>query len=159
MNKLKVFKMEMDNNWMDTLVMEKIVPYESESRFDNAEKIVDMMNKVFNLYKQSEEYVYMIALDARCHIRGLTEISHGGVKASYVDPRSVFQKALMLGAVGIIIIHNHPGRELSPSKEDISLTERLVEAGKILGIPIHDHIIIAGLRDYCSMRADGILDM
>lgn len=157
MNKVKIYKTEMDDNWMDSLVMEKVIPYEEESKFDNPQKIVNMMNNVFNLYRQSEEYVYMVVLDSKCHIRGVTEISHGGVNASYVDPRSVFQKALMLGAVNLIFVHNHPGRDYFPSKEDINITRRLVEAGEILGVKIQDHIIISGQKDYFSMKKEEIL--
>lgn len=154
MNNVKIYKTEMDENWMDVLVLEKMEPYREENTFDNAEKIADMMNSIFNLYKQSEEYVYLIALDAKSHIRGISEIAHGGVSAAYVDVRSVFQKALLLGAVNVILVHNHPGKDPSPSREDVNLTKRLIDAGKILQVRFLDHIIVSGLKNYYSLRSD-----
>ncbi|MEM8486635.1 MAG: DNA repair protein RadC [Bacteroidota bacterium] len=83
-------------------------------------------------------------------------ISEGGLAASIVEPRAVFQKAILENAAALICLHNHPSGNLEPSREDIRVTRQLVEAGSIMGIPIHDHLIIAG-RGFTSLAERGLL--
>ncbi len=83
-------------------------------------------------------------------------ISEGGLAASIVEPRAVFQKAILDNAAAIICLHNHPSGNLEPSREDIRVTRQLVEAGRIMGIPIHDHLIIAG-KGFTSLAERGLL--
>lgn len=83
-------------------------------------------------------------------------VSEGGLAASIVEPRAVFQKAILENAAGLICLHNHPSGNLEPSREDIKVTRQLVEAGKILGIPVHDHLIIAG-RGFTSLAERGLM--
>ena len=84
-------------------------------------------------------------------------ISEGGLAASIVEPRAVFQKAILDNAASIICLHNHPSGNPEPSREDIRITRQLVEGGKIIGIPIHDHIIIAG-KTYTSLAERGLMN-
>lgn len=83
-------------------------------------------------------------------------ISEGGLAASIVEPRAVFQKAILENAAAIICLHNHPSGNLEPSREDIRVTRQLAEAGKIMGIPVHDHLIIAG-RGFTSLAERGLM--
>ena len=83
-------------------------------------------------------------------------ISEGGLAASIVEPRAVFQRAILENAASVICLHNHPSGNPEPSREDIRVTRQLVEGGKILGIPVHDHLIIAG-RKHTSMAERGLL--
>ena len=83
-------------------------------------------------------------------------ISEGGLAASIVEPRAVFQKAILDNAAAIVCLHNHPSGNLEPSREDIRVTRQLAEAGKIMGIPVHDHLIIAG-RGFTSLAERGLL--
>ncbi len=83
-------------------------------------------------------------------------ISEGGLAASIVEPRAVFREAILENAAGIVCLHNHPSENPEPSREDIRVTRQLVEAGNVVGIPIHDHIIIAGHR-YTSLAERGII--
>lgn len=83
-------------------------------------------------------------------------ISEGGLAASIVEPRAVFQKAILENAAAIICLHNHPSGNLEPSREDIRVTRQLAEAGKIMGIPVHDHLIIAG-RGFTSLAERGLI--
>ena len=84
-------------------------------------------------------------------------VSEGGLAASIVEPRAVFQKAVLDNAASIICLHNHPSGNTEPSREDIRVTRQLVEAGKIMGIPVHDHIIIAG-KKYTSLAERGLME-
>ena len=83
------------------------------------------------------------------------EISHGTVNASLVTPREVFQKALLANAVSIILMHNHPSGDCTASRQDVEITKRLAEAGKIVGVEVLDHIIV-GDR-YSSLKEKGYL--
>lgn len=83
-------------------------------------------------------------------------VSEGGLAASIVEPRAVFQRAVLENAAAVICIHNHPSGNPEPSREDIRITRQLVEAGKLMGIPVHDHLIVAG-NGYTSMAERGLL--
>ena len=83
-------------------------------------------------------------------------ISEGTLDASIVHPRDVFKEALLEPAAAIILIHNHPSGNPSPSDEDLRITKQLVEAGRLLGIKVYDHIILAG-ESYRSLADDGLI--
>ncbi|HUL38322.1 MAG TPA: DNA repair protein RadC [Thermodesulfobacteriota bacterium] len=83
-------------------------------------------------------------------------ISEGTLEASIVHPRDVFREALLEPAAGIILIHNHPSGNASPSEEDLRITKQLVEAGRLLGIKVYDHLILAG-ESYRSLADDGLI--
>jgi DNA repair protein RadC len=85
------------------------------------------------------------------------EVSRGTLDASLVHPRDVFNVAVRNLAKGIIVMHNHPSGEMKPSEEDIKTTERLVESGKILEIPVYDHLIISE-SSYFSFRENGLIE-
>jgi DNA repair protein RadC len=83
-------------------------------------------------------------------------ISEGTLDASIVHPRDVFKEALLEPAAGIILIHNHPSGNPNPSDEDLRITKQLVDAGRLLGIKVYDHIILAG-EAYVSLADQGLL--
>jgi DNA repair protein RadC len=89
-------------------------------------------------------------------IMGYKKISSGGSTATIVDPAEVMRQAVMNEASSVLLIHNHPSGQNVASKADIHLTKRLVEAGKLLSIPIDDHLIIAG-DSYVSFKVKGLL--
>lgn len=105
------------------------------------------------IHEKPEEYMYMICMNTKNKVIGVFEISHGSVNASIVMPREVYQKALLANATSIIVMHNHPSGDCTASREDIEVTKRLVEAGKIVGIELLDHIIIGDT--YCSLKEQG----
>ena len=107
------------------------------------------------IHEEPEEYMYMICMNIKNKVIGVFEISHGTANSSLVSPREVFQKALLANAVSIIVMHNHPSGDPTPSREDIEVTKRLVEAGKIVGVEVLDHLII-GDR-YSSLKEKGYL--
>jgi len=83
-------------------------------------------------------------------------VSEGTLDASVVHPRDVFREALLEPAGGIILVHNHPSGNPSPSEEDLRITKQLVEAGRLLGIKVYDHIILAG-ETYRSLADEGLI--
>lgn len=108
------------------------------------------------IHEESEEYMYMLCLNTKNRVTGIFEVSHGNVNSSIVSPREVFQKALLANAVSIILLHNHPSGDPSPSKEDIDITKRLCNVGDILGLRVLDHLIVGDER-YVSLKEKGYL--
>lgn len=100
---------------------------------------------LFNpLFKEEPNEVFLVVwLSSANRVQGFEITSSGGLNSSVVDPRSVFRAAIVANSANIIIAHNHPSGNPEPSKEDISITKKLVEAGKIIDINIFDHIIFA----------------
>ncbi len=97
-----------------------------------------------------------VHLNTKNQIISYEVVSVGSLNASIVHPREVFKGAILSNAASVIICHNHPSGDPNPSKEDTQLTNRLEEAGKILGIEILDHVIFAGSNFY-SFKAKEVL--
>jgi DNA repair protein RadC len=95
------------------------------------------------LLGRGQEHVAVLALDARRRVQAAELVSQGTLTQSLAHPREVFRTAIKLGAAGIVVGHNHPSGDPSPSPDDHALTRRLKEAAEILGIPLIDHIIVA----------------
>ena len=100
------------------------------------------------------EMFAVLALDARNRPIGSNVVSVGCLNASIVHPREVFKFAILANAAAIILAHNHPSGDLAPSADDETLTRKLVESGKILGIEVLDHLIVTE-DDVMSFQADG----
>lgn len=103
------------------------------------------------LMHEKQEHFIAIMLNCKGIVESTEIISKGGLCSSYADPRDVFAPAIRKSAAGIIICHNHPSGDQSPSTDDIEATKNLIAAGKILGIKVIDHIVI-GRNSYHSMR-------
>lgn len=117
--------------------------------------VVELGKEFMHIHEEPEEYMYMICMNTKNKVIGVFELSHGTVNASVVGTREAFQKALLANAVSVIFMHNHPSGDPNPSREDIEITKRLGEAGKILGVEVLDHIIIGDT--YCSLKEKGYL--
>lgn len=106
---------------------------------------------------QDREHFGFAALDGRHRLIGISVTSSGSAVQAPVDPRQMWQRALALGASAVILFHTHPSCCMEASRDDIGLTRRMWEGGNLLGIPVHDHIILTptgagGFRGF-SMRA------
>jgi DNA repair protein RadC len=102
------------------------------------------------------ESFVVIVLDAANGVSATAELSRGTLNASLVHPREVFKFAIDRRGAAVIVGHNHPSGNGDPSREDVEITRQLVEAGKVVGIPVHDHLIIAGNK-YTSFAERGLL--
>jgi len=117
---------------------------------------VDVAALVKNILAgKKKEHFITILLDTRAQVIKYCETSVGSLDASIVHPREVFTEAIAASAASMILVHNHPSGDPTPSTEDIGLTKRLVEVGQIIGIEVLDHIII-GDNKYLSMKAKGL---
>lgn len=127
----------------------------------NQKEVVKSPEDVKNIVMEEmryfdREHFRVIYLDRKNGIIFMEDISIGGLHSAVVHPREVFKNAVKMSAAAVILIHNHPSGDPQPSKEDIELTNRLIEAGRILGIEVLDHIIIGDNR-YCSLKAENFI--
>ena len=136
------------------LVKESSKVYEVESKISSPRDVADYIEQVFKLSIQAEEVMVMLVLDAKNKVVGAFEVSRGSLNSSIVHPREVFKRALLLNGASIIVAHNHPSGDTTPSREDVNVTKRLVEGGNILGINVLDHIIIGDNGRYRSFKED-----
>ncbi len=139
--RITTYHTELDENLHNVLVKESSRNYPVENA-NNPQIIADMMNALYSLNKQAEEHLYMLALNTRYRILGVFEVSHGTVDASICNPRDVFIKALLCGATGIILVHNHPSGDVTPSKQDHDVFKRVKQAGELIGVKLIDSIIL-----------------
>jgi DNA repair protein RadC len=112
--------------------------YKSKELADPEKVYLLIKSKLKNYHK---EHFYIITLDSRNH--SIAEVSVGSLNESIVHPREVFAEAIKNRAASVIFVHNHPSGDPEPSEDDLEITKRLVESGKILGIEVVDHIIVA----------------
>lgn len=98
----------------------------------------------------------LLALDARHRLRREAVVSVGCLTASLVHPREVFQEAVVSRAATIVLFHNHPSGDPEPSAEDVSLTRRLADAGRLMGIEVLDHVVL-GRGRYVSLKERGVV--
>lgn len=105
---------------------------------------------------KAKEHFKLILLNTRNKIIGISTISIGSINASIVHPREVFKDAMMHNAYSVVLAHNHPSGDSEPSEDDLTITKRLVEAGKILGIEVIDHIIITK-NGFFSFKEKGLI--
>lgn len=118
----------------------------------------DIFNRFHPLLRDlKQEVFYVLLLDSANHFIRHVEICKGILNASPAHPREVFRAAIVEPAASVILMHNHPSGNPEPSAEDIQITRQIVDAGKVVGIPVHDHIIIAGVR-YTSFAERGLIN-
>ncbi len=120
---------------------------------DNKNNILNSSNKVFDYFKdilmyEAQENFIAVYLDSKSRIISYKLLFKGTLNTSCVHPREIFKYAFLESAYSIIIIHNHPSGEVDPSIPDIELTNNLFNIGKLMGIPVVDHIIIGKTKYY-----------
>ena len=138
------------------MVREASFNYESDQYCNEPSKVVELLNKCFQMDKRAEEYVYMVTFDNRLKPIAFFELSHGTATTAPSNPREIFARALLSGAVYIMIAHNHPSGSLDPSDGDKDVCRRIKEAGELIGIKLLDFLIIGGNR-YKSFHEDMFL--
>ena len=136
------------------LVRDRTFHFPTRAQVRSPADVAAVMIDYFEI--RDREEVVIALLDTANTMIGLHVASIGGLAASIVEPKQVFKVAILNNAASIICLHNHPSGDPTPSREDIAITRQLVEAGKVMGIPLHDHIIIAE-RGYTSLAERGLL--
>ena len=118
---------------------------------------IEAVNLLRNLLEDCDrEKMLVCCLNTKNEPTNISVVSIGSLNSSIVHPREVFKTAIISNSASILIAHNHPSGNSTPSKEDINITERIKKSGEIIGIKMIDHIII-GENSYTSLKEDGII--
>lgn len=140
---------------VETRLVRKTSTLYERRNIDTPSAAADLGRKLFEHY--DKEYFYAVYLTARCEPIAIELVSIGTLDGALVSPRDLMKTAMLCSAYGFIAYHNHPsGGDITPSKEDISITERIRDAGKLMGIRILDHLILSDIG-YVSLKERGIL--
>lgn len=126
-------------------------------RITSPETVHQIAIEGLKIHEEPAEIFSILTLNTKNDITGYFEITRGTLNNSIVHPRDVFQRALLQNANSIILLHNHPSGDPTPSNEDVMVTKRLQEAGEIMGIKILDHIIIGDEIKYISFREKDLI--
>ena len=140
------------------VVKEDGFPYSCKATLNSPSDVRDLLTKSMELHLEAEEVFILITVDTKHQITGIFEVARGHLSSCLVHPREVFKRALLMNAAAIFIAHNHPSGDVTPSRDDITVTKKLREAGDILGVCLLDHLIIGDSPiEYYSFREDGVL--
>lgn len=140
------------------------IPIKKENKRINISHPQEVANLLHNIlmtsekHDRSKEHFYIICLDVRNRILNIDLVSLGTLTVSLVHPREVYKIAIMKNAAQVIVSHNHPSNDPDPSEDDIRITKRIYEAGKILGIELIDHIVFTeDKNNFTSMKDKRII--
>lgn len=128
---------------------------ESRISMKNPESVANLLMEDMRGLKQ--EHLVALLLNAKCEIESRITVSIGELTSTVVHPREVFRPAIRKGSAGIILAHNHPSGDPTPSQDDIQSTKRIMEVSKLVGIRLLDHLIIGDGR-YISLRNEGYME-
>jgi DNA repair protein RadC len=140
------------------LVRDQSIPFE-QNKLSNSREAQSILRKLIKKYGQSDREQFCVALlNNKNEVIGLNIVSIGAVSYAPVHPREVLKPAILASATGMILAHNHPSEDVSPSREDEALTVRIIKAAHILGIKVHEHLIISMWGEqYFSFADAGII--
>lgn len=110
-----------------------------------------VLRAIYDTLDDDQEHVVLLVLNLAREVTGYKLISSGGQTHTLIDCKVLFRNALLLGASGVIVAHNHPGGQLEPSEYDVEVTAKVIEAGKALDVQVLDHIIYTA-HGYTSLR-------
>lgn len=126
------------------------------SKVTAADDVYKLLQPIFQDFVEHHEEFWIVLLNRANKVLGVSQIGKGGFAGTVADPKIIFQCALKANACSIIIAHNHPSGQLNPSQADISLTAKIKEAGKMLDLPLLDHLIMTAETFY-SFQNEGLL--
>lgn len=135
------------------MVEEKKVDYPNVTKMDDPDQIVRMMLAVYKMDDLAEESVYMLTMNAKCDVTGVFMIGKGDTTTCICSVRDMMTRALLAGATGFILVHNHPTGDPTPSDIDMQLTKRAATVGALLQVQMLDSLIV-GNGIYVSMQRE-----
>jgi len=142
-----------------TLSYNTEIPVSQQPQVTSPGRAVELLRSVWGegqLELREEFLVLLLNNSKRC--LGWAKISSGGATATIVDPAAVLRVAILANAQSVLLNHNHPSGNLEASKADITLTNRIVKSGKLLGVDVADHIILTARGGYLSFREEGLME-
>ena len=140
------------------LVRDRPLPF-GQPTLNNSQEAQAIVKTLIEKMGQSDrEQLVVILLNAKNEVVGVNLVSTGGISSAPVCPREVLKPAILANAAAIIIAHNHPSGHVEPSADDHHLTERIIQAASLIGITVHEHLIVSMTDDrYYSMADNGII--
>lgn len=143
------------------MIQESAKRYECECKgVSSPRQAAEAFEEVFHMTRLTEEFLGLFCLDTKNNVIGAHVVAQGAINKAIIHPREVFKRAILNNSARIMICHNHPSGDCSPSVNDEAVTKRLEEAGELLGIDLIDHLIIGhenGEMTYCSLKEQGLL--
>lgn len=139
------------------IVYKNKTPFQERIQITQSSTAYDILRQSWDENRiELVEQFKILLLDRNRNCLGISQIATGGITGCVVDPRIVFVTALKAKASALILAHNHPSGNLTPSRADIALTRQLVQGGRLLDISVIDHLIVTPYR-YCSFADDGLM--
>ncbi|MDD5677072.1 MAG: DNA repair protein RadC [Kiritimatiellae bacterium] len=146
-------------NYVTALIQLPLIRETRKERIRTPEDVARVCSDIRDL---AQETFHVLMLNAKNNLINRIMATVGIVDASLVHPREIFRQAVAENAAAVVLVHNHPSGDPTPSAEDIRITRQIVEAGRILGIQVTDHVIIGreseSSRGFLSMREQGLCD-
>ena len=142
------------NKYTAVLVRDRSVNYDEAA--DRPDAIVEMLRRAFKADVLPNEHIWEICLNSRLNVVGLFEVGIGATSYCVTDIAGVARNALLTGAAGVVLVHNHPSGNLEASNDDVAMTKRVRDGLELLGIQLQDHLIVSN-KGYVSMREDGLI--
>jgi len=141
-----------------SLVKDKNISF-GQRRMNNSQEAQSLIQSLIKTQGQPDrEQFCVILLNAKNEIIGLNIVSIGGLSLASVHPREVLKPAILANSAAMILCHNHPSNNLEPSPDDLAITKRIIQASEVIGIAVHEHIIISMDDDrYYSFADNGII--
>lgn len=150
--RVTTYKSYINESKLNYLVKESSTNYPAVSSINNPQDLIEVMRNVFHLHELAEEMIYMVCLNSKNVPTAFFVIGKGTVNSCFVSAREIFIQALLSSAVQILLCHNHPSGDITPSVADVKLTNTIKAAGELLDIPLKDHIIIGGYHYFSFME-------
>ena len=137
------------------LVKDGTVPTSWDRQLRQSRDVADLMADV--VAGLDREAFFVVLLDGKNRASGINLVSLGSLTAALVHPREVFKAAIAGSAAALVLVHNHPSGDPTPSPEDRAITERLVQVGELVGIKVLDHIVLGEAGVFRSFADEGLL--
>ncbi|MEI8032980.1 MAG: JAB domain-containing protein [Chlorobiaceae bacterium] len=134
------------------MVTESSALYECGRRIQAARDVHEICRTVLKMHEMSEEHLVVLYLDTKNNVTGIGLVSHGTLNAALIHPREIYKGALLANCNAIILAHNHPSGDVTPSNADVSVTAIIRQVGTLLQIELLDHVIIGLDGSFHSFR-------
>lgn len=154
--RITTYSMALDDNWHPILIKERSQNNPQIQNLCDAQNVVKLLKECYQLHRKAEEHLYLICVNIKNLPLGIFEVSHGNADVTLCDPRTVFMRAMLIGAHSIILAHNHPSGDLTPSEKDMDTARCMAECGKFLNIPLLDNLILTQ-TDYFSFYQNNLI--
>lgn len=140
--RVEIYDTKIGENGLPVVVKEKSTYYPALSRLNSPQAVCEIFRNVIRIHERTEENLWMACMDTAWHLKGLFLLSRGTADSAFCQPRDICMKALLCGAVSVIIAHNHPSGEIAPSNEDIESAKRIRKACETVGLVMADFVIV-----------------